>query len=84
MNHYDESDIINVGCGEDISIAELALLVKGVVGYTGDIEYDIEKPDGTPRKLLDVSRLRDLGWQPKLSLEEGIKKTYEWYCQNAT
>jgi GDP-L-fucose synthase len=84
MNHYDESDIINVGCGEDISIAELALLVKGVVGYTGDIEYDTEKPDGTPRKLLDVSRLRDLGWQPKLSLEEGIKKTYEWYCQNAT
>ncbi len=84
MNHYDESDIINVGCGEDISIAELALLVKGVVGYTGDIEYDIEKPDGTPRKLLDVSRLRDLGWQPKLSLEEGVKKTYEWYCQNAT
>ncbi len=84
MNHYDESDIINVGCGEDISIAELALLVKGVVGYTGDIEYDIEKPDGTPRKLLDVSRLRDLGWRPKLSLEEGIKKTYEWYCQNAT
>ena len=84
MNHYDESDIINVGLGEDISIAELALLVKGVVGYTGDIEYDTEKPDGTPRKLLDVSRLRDLGWQPKLSLEEGVKKTYEWYCQNAT
>jgi len=84
MNHYDESDIINVGLGEDISIAELALLVKGVVGYTGDIEYDTEKPDGTPRKLLDVSRLRDLGWQPKLSLEEGIKKTYEWYCQNVT
>ncbi|NVL90173.1 MAG: GDP-L-fucose synthase, partial [Desulfobacterales bacterium] len=55
MNHYDESDIVNVGCGEDTSIAELALLVKDIVGYTGGIEYDIEKPDGTPRKLLDVS-----------------------------
>jgi len=84
MNHYDESDIINVGCGEDISIAELALLVKDIVGYTGDIEYDIEKPDGTPRKLLDVGKLRGLGWEPKLSLEEGIRKTYEWYCRSAS
>ncbi|MBW1740240.1 MAG: GDP-L-fucose synthase [Deltaproteobacteria bacterium] len=82
MNHYDESDIINIGCGEDVSIAELALLVKDIVGYTGDIVYDIEKPDGTPRKLLDVGRLRGLGWRPKLSLEEGIRKTYEWYCRN--
>lgn len=84
MNHYDESDIVNVGCGEDISIAELALLVKDIVGYTGDIEYDIEKPDGTPRKLLDVGKLRGLGWKPGLSLEEGIRKTYEWYCQSTT
>jgi GDP-L-fucose synthase len=79
MNHYDESDIINIGCGEDISIAELALLVKDIVGYTGNIEYDIEKPDGTPRKLLDTSKLRGLGWKPKISLEEGIRKAYEWY-----
>jgi GDP-L-fucose synthase len=84
MNHYDESDIINVGCGEDVSIAELALIVKDIVGYTGDIEYDIENPDGTPRKLLDVSKLRGLGWKPKISLEEGIRKTYEWYGQSAT
>ena len=84
MNHYDESNIINIGCGEDVSIAELALLVKDIVGYTGDIEYDIEKPDGTPRKLLDVSKLRGLGWKPKISLEEGIRKTYEWYGQSAT
>ena len=84
MNHYDESDIINIGCGEDISIAELALLVRDIVGYTGNIEYDTEKPDGTPRKLLDVSKLRGLGWKPKISLEQGIRKTYEWYCRGAT
>ena len=84
MNHYDESGIINVGCGEDISIAELALLVKEIVGFEGNIEYDPEKPDGTPQKLLDTSKLRGLGWRPKLSLKEGIKNTYEWYCKNAT
>jgi GDP-L-fucose synthase len=84
MNHYDESDIINIGCGKDISIAELALLVKDIAGYTGNIEYDTRKPDGTPLKLLDVGKLRRLGWKPKISLEEGIKKTYEWYCRSAS
>ncbi len=83
MNHYDDSDIINVGSGKDVSIAELALIVKDIVGYTGDIEYDTEKPDGTPQKLLDVSKLRALGWEPNLSLEAGIRQTYEWYCENA-
>ncbi len=82
MNNYDQSEMINVGCGEDISIAELAALVKRVVGYTGDIEYDAEKPDGTPQKLLDVSKLKALGWKPKLTLEEGIRRTYAWYREN--
>ena len=84
MNHYDESDIINAGCGEDISIAELALLVKDIVGYTGNIEYDTEKPDGTPLKLLDVGKLKGLGWKPKISLKEGIRRTYEWFCRNVS
>ena len=84
MNHYDESDIINIGCGKDISIAELALLVKDIAGYTGNIEYDTQKPDGTPLKLLDVGKLRRLGWKPKISLREGIKRTYEWYCRSAS
>ena len=84
MNHYDEPDIINVGSGKDISIAELALLVKDVVGFAGNIEYDTEKPDGTPRKLLDVGKLMGLGWKPETSLEEGIRKIYEWYCRSVT
>jgi GDP-L-fucose synthase len=79
MNHYDDSEIINIGCGKEISIAELARLVKDVVGYTGKIEYDREKPDGMPRKLLDVGKLNNLGWEPNLSLREGVEQTYAWY-----
>ena len=79
MNAYDDPEIINIGTGKDISIAELAGLVREVVGYTGEIAYDAEKPDGMPRKLLDVSKLRSLGWVPRLSLREGIEKTYAWY-----
>ena len=79
MEHYDLSDIVNIGVGEDISIAELASLIGEVTGYTGDIVYDSSKPDGTPRKLLDVSRLDSLGWRAKTSLREGLHKTYEWY-----
>jgi GDP-L-fucose synthase len=82
MESYDDSGIINIGVGEDISIRDLALLVKKVVGYAGEIVYDASKPDGTPRKLLDVSKLRSLGWRAQTSLEEGIKRTYEWYLQN--
>jgi GDP-L-fucose synthase len=81
MERYDSSEIINIGVGEDITIAELAELVKQVVGYEGEIIYDSSKPDGTPRKLLDVSRLHSLGWRARTSLEEGIRKTYEWYVK---
>jgi len=70
---------INIGTGEDLTIADLAELIKKIVGFTGEIIYDSTKPDGTPRKLMDVSRLHNLGWNHKTSLEEGIKKTYEWF-----
>jgi GDP-L-fucose synthase len=82
MEHYDGSDIVNIGVGEDISIAELAELVKDITGFQGRIVYDSSKPDGTPRKLLDVSRLHSLGWRAKTSLQEGIIKTYDWYRKN--
>jgi len=74
---------INVGTGEDLSIAELAQLVSDVVGYGGRIQYDTSKPDGTPRKLLDVSRMRALGWMPRVGLREGIESAYEDYCSEA-
>lgn len=79
MVEYDEPGIINVGSGEDLTIAELAELVRHAVGFEGRITYDANKPDGTRRKLMDVSRLRALGWRPKIGLREGIAATYEWY-----
>ena len=79
MRHYEEPDIVNVGVGEDISIAELAELVAGTVGYEGRIEFDPGRPDGTPRKLLDVSRLTSLGWRARTGLGEGLRRTYEWF-----
>jgi len=72
---------LNIGVGEDISIRELAELIARAVGFEGELVFDISKPDGTPRKLLDVSRLKNLGWQAKISLEEGIRNTYRWYLQ---
>ena len=81
MKRYDGSEIVNIGVGEDISIAELATLIKEIVGYEGDVIYDSSKPDGTPRKLLDVSRLHSLGWKAKTGLREGIARTYEWYAR---
>jgi GDP-L-fucose synthase len=80
MNHYSSSEIVNVGTGQEISIRNLAILISGIVGFEGAILQDATKPDGTPRKLLDVSRLRSLGWQPSISLNEGIRTTYEWYA----
>jgi GDP-L-fucose synthase len=79
MREYEGEEIINVGCGEDVTIAELARQIADVVGYEGRIDYDRSKPDGTPRKLLDVSRLNALGWQPKISLERGLRTVYAWY-----
>ncbi len=82
MQNYTDNQWINVGTGEDISIQELANTVKQVVGYQGQIVWDTTKPDGTPRKLLDVSKINLLGWQAKTSLVEGIQKTYQWYLDN--
>lgn len=82
MNNYDSSEIINIGVGKDISIKELAEIIKEIVAYKGKIEFDTEKPDGTPRKLLNTSKLTSTGWMHQTTLEEGIKKTYEWYIQN--
>ena len=79
VEHYDGDEHVNVGSGEDISIRELADLVAQVVGFGGRIEWDTSKPDGTPRKLLDVARLRDLGWEPSISLRDGVASTYEWF-----
>ena len=81
MNHYEDSQIINIGVGKDISISELADLIKDIVGFKGTIRYDRSKPDGTPRKLLDVNKLKALGWQPKISLRHGIEMTYRWYVE---
>jgi GDP-L-fucose synthase len=82
LERYDGSEIVNIGCGEDVSIAELASLVSEVVGYEGRIVYDRSKPDGTPRKLLDVGKLRGLGWAPRIGIAEGIASTYDWYLSN--
>ena len=82
MKEYSSADHINVGTGEDISIFDLAHLIKTIVGFEGELIFDHSKPDGTYRKLLDVSRMTELGWKSKTGLEEGIRMTYEWYLQN--
>lgn len=82
MNNYDDSEIINIGTGEDVFIKELANLIKNVVKFPGEIIWDSSKPDGTPRKLLDVNKIHDLGWHHKIELANGIKATYEWYEKN--
>ena len=79
---YSDLSHINVGTGEDISIAELTRLVADVVGFKGEVVSDPTKPDGTPRKLLDISRLRALGWSPRIGLREGVASAYEWYLSH--
>ena len=81
MNNYDGDEFINIGVGEDISIIDLANLIKDIVGFEGEIVKDTSKPDGTPRKLMDVSRLNSIGWEAEVSLKEGIERTYEWYLE---
>jgi len=82
LENYDSPEIINVGCGEDISILELAELICDVVGFRGELKWDRSKPDGTPRKLLDISKIKKLGWQPTISLRDGVAQFYEWFLDN--
>ena len=83
MEHYDGTELINIGTGQDHTIRELAEIVGCVVGFEGELTLDSSKPDGTPQKLLDVSRLKRIGWKAKIRLEEGIRTTYEWYVNHA-
>lgn len=82
MEKCKGGEILNVGRGTDITIKDLAFLIKGIIGYQGDLLFNVEKPDGMPQKLLDVSRMHKFGWKPKISLEEGIKRTLNWYTLN--
>ena len=82
MERYDDEEIINVGTGEDVTIKELAEIIVEVTGYKNDYEWDTSKPNGTPRKVLNVDKVKSLGWEPKISLREGIESTYEWYKNN--
>ena len=84
MENYDAPELLNVGVGEDLAIAELAVLVARIVGYSGRIAFDPARPDGTPRKLLDVSRIHTLGWHAQIPLERGIASTYEWYIAHTS
>jgi GDP-L-fucose synthase len=82
LENYDLPEIINVGCGEDVTVRELAEIVMEVVGFQANLVFDPTMPDGTPRKLLDIARLKKLGWQPRISLRDGIRQTYKWFLEN--
>jgi GDP-L-fucose synthase len=82
LQNYNSPEIVNVGCGEDVTIRELAETVCEVLGFQGSLTFDTSKPDGTPRKLMDTSKLTALGWKPRIPLREGIRGAYEWYLQN--
>jgi GDP-L-fucose synthase len=81
LENYEQPEIVNVGFGSDVTIRELVELICEIVGFQGELAFDATKPDGTPRKLLDATRLTQLGWRPRISLREGIRQTYDWYCQ---
>ena len=80
MNHYDGETTLNVGTGKELTIKELANMIKETVGFKGDIIWDSSKPDGTPRKIVDITKILATGWEPEIELKDGIKSTYEWYC----
>jgi len=82
MNKYDGQNILNIGTGKDLTIKELALKIKRAVGFSGEIVWDKGRPDGTPRKILNVSRLKKMGWRPKITLDKGLKMTYQWFLEN--
>ncbi len=82
MEHHTGNDLVNIGCGEDVSIRELAATVREIVGFSGDIAWDASKPDGTPRRVLDVTRMTNYGWTPRIGLEAGIASTYAWYVNH--
>ena len=82
LEKYDQPDLVNIGCGEDVTIRELAETVCDVLGFDGSLEFDAGKPDGTARKLLDISKIKSLGWSPKISLREGIADAYDWFVKN--
>ena len=82
LQHYDEEMFVNIGTGEDLTIKALAEMVKDIVGYTGELKWNTDKPDGTPRKLMDVSRLARMGWRARIGLAEGIAETYRWFLAN--
>ena len=79
MNEYNSEEIINIGYGEDFTIKEISDIVRDVVGYNGEIVWDTSKPDGTPKRLLDTSKLFNMNWRPKINLTVGLKQTYSWY-----
>ena len=79
MNNYNGNEIVNIGSGTDVSIKELALTIAQIVGFEGTLEFDSSKPDGTPQKLLNIQKIKNLGWTPKISLEEGIRLTFDWF-----
>jgi GDP-L-fucose synthase len=82
LDHYDQPEIINVGWGKDVSIRELSEIICEITGFSGKLRFDQTKPDGTPQKLLSTAKLRKLGWEPKINLDEGIRHTYQWFLEN--
>lgn len=82
MEHFENAELINIGSGENVTIANLAKTLASIVGYTGDIEWDTTRPNGTPNRPLDYSKMTELGWKPKHSLHQGLKKTYQWFIEN--